>query len=260
MSTDEPFDPDQSPAWLPRVQRRLKRWCKTEAQKSWVVAVSGGSDSVGLLRVLHRLAPELGLSLSVAHLDHGVRGAAADDDARFVARLAAALGLPFDLGDWQPGPYRNISRPMPAAPAMPGCTRWRPRGGLDRGSRPHARRPGRDRPAPDHPRYRPERAGRHTGAAHPHRPAGSHARPTAPDDFTPGNARVPRVAGAGIPRRCQQRRSGPDPRTFATTCCRGWLTIIIPRLLMRSSGWERWHAPRKGPWKTGCGRSATPQP
>ena len=50
------------------------------------------------------------------------------------------------------------------------------------------------------------------------------------------------------------------PRGFATTCCLGWLTIIIPKLLMRSSGWARWHAPRKGPWKTGCERSATPQP
>jgi tRNA(Ile)-lysidine synthase len=52
--------------------------------------------------VLVALAPGLGLKLSVAHLDHGVRGDAGQADAAFVAELAAALGLPFDLGRWQP--------------------------------------------------------------------------------------------------------------------------------------------------------------
>ena len=69
---------------------------------TWVVAVSGGGDSVGLLRLLHQLGPSAGLRLSVAHLDHGVRGEAAREDAAFVAGLAASLGLPFDLGRWQP--------------------------------------------------------------------------------------------------------------------------------------------------------------
>jgi tRNA(Ile)-lysidine synthase len=57
---------------------------------------------VGLLRVLHHLAPELGLRLSVAHLDHGVRGEEARADAAFVEELAGGLGLPFDLGHWRP--------------------------------------------------------------------------------------------------------------------------------------------------------------
>jgi tRNA(Ile)-lysidine synthase len=84
------------------VRRRLLRWRRRGLGPGVVVAVSGGSDSVGLLRVLHALAPELGLVLSVAHLDHGARGAAARDDARFVAELAGRLGLPFDLGHWEP--------------------------------------------------------------------------------------------------------------------------------------------------------------
>jgi tRNA(Ile)-lysidine synthase len=70
--------------------------------QAWVVAVSGGGDSVGLLRVLHELAPRVDLRLSVAHLDHGARGPAAQADAAFVAELAASLGLPVDLGHWQP--------------------------------------------------------------------------------------------------------------------------------------------------------------
>ena len=88
--------------WIDRVERRLARWCEQGLGKAWVVAVSGGGDSVGLLRVLHQLAGPLGLRLSVAHLDHGVRGEAARADAAFVAALAGSLDLPFVLGAWQP--------------------------------------------------------------------------------------------------------------------------------------------------------------
>jgi tRNA(Ile)-lysidine synthase len=57
------------------------------------VAVSGGADSVGMLRALHREAAELGLVLAVAHVHHGIRGAEADEDERFVGDLADDLGL-----------------------------------------------------------------------------------------------------------------------------------------------------------------------
>jgi tRNA(Ile)-lysidine synthase len=57
------------------------------------VAVSGGADSVGLLRLLLELRGELGVVLSVAHFHHGIRGAEADADARLVAELAKTHGL-----------------------------------------------------------------------------------------------------------------------------------------------------------------------
>ena len=63
------------------------------------VAVSGGADSVALLRALIEAAPEIGLVLSVAHLHHGIRGADADADADFVAALAAQHGLAFHRKD-----------------------------------------------------------------------------------------------------------------------------------------------------------------
>ena len=59
------------------------------------VAVSGGADSVALLRALIEAAPEIGLVLSVAHVHHGIRGAEADEDAEFVSALAAEHGLAF---------------------------------------------------------------------------------------------------------------------------------------------------------------------
>ena len=62
-----------------------------------LVAVSGGPDSVALLHLLYDLREELELRLEVAHLQHGIRGAEAQEDARFVAELAQKLGLPFHL-------------------------------------------------------------------------------------------------------------------------------------------------------------------
>ena len=58
-----------------------------------VVAVSGGVDSACLLHCLHALASSLDLRLHVAYVHHGLR-AAADDEAVFVAELAASYGLP----------------------------------------------------------------------------------------------------------------------------------------------------------------------
>jgi tRNA(Ile)-lysidine synthase len=58
-----------------------------------LVAVSGGADSVAMLHCLHRLAPRLGVSLSVGHLNHGLRGAESDGDEDYVRSLSASLGL-----------------------------------------------------------------------------------------------------------------------------------------------------------------------
>ena len=62
-----------------------------------LIAVSGGPDSVALLHLLIELREEFQLNLEVAHLQHGIRGEEAKDDARFVAELAERLGLPFHL-------------------------------------------------------------------------------------------------------------------------------------------------------------------
>jgi tRNA(Ile)-lysidine synthase len=62
-----------------------------------LVAVSGGPDSVALLHLLGDLREEIELHLEVAHLQHGIRGAEAQEDARFVAELTEKLGLPFHL-------------------------------------------------------------------------------------------------------------------------------------------------------------------
>ncbi len=63
-----------------------------------LVAVSGGPDSVALLHLLHRLAPEFGVRLNVAHLNHCLRGEEAEEDAHFVQALGESLGLDVTIG------------------------------------------------------------------------------------------------------------------------------------------------------------------
>lgn len=94
------------------VERALARAVREHALWSpgarLVVAVSGGADSLCLLGVLlalrereHRLAPG---ELIVAHLDHGLRGEESREDARFVERLAAELGLRCIVETARPSP------------------------------------------------------------------------------------------------------------------------------------------------------------
>src|SRR3984957_441492 len=60
------------------------------------VAVSGGADSVALLRALLEERHKLGIVLSVVHVHHGIREAS-EEESEFVATLAATYDLPFHL-------------------------------------------------------------------------------------------------------------------------------------------------------------------
>lgn len=78
---------------LARVRHAIERHRLAMPGETIVVGVSGGPDSLCLLHVLIRLAPDLNLNLHVAHLNHQIRGQEADADAAFVAELAADWGL-----------------------------------------------------------------------------------------------------------------------------------------------------------------------
>jgi len=62
-----------------------------------LAAVSGGIDSMVLLYLLVRLRDERSFRLGVAHIHHGLRGKAADADARFVEEAARRFGCGFHL-------------------------------------------------------------------------------------------------------------------------------------------------------------------
>ncbi len=63
-----------------------------------IVGVSGGTDSLALLHILAALRERMPLQLHVATLDHGLRGQAGADDARFVTEIAQAWELPVTAG------------------------------------------------------------------------------------------------------------------------------------------------------------------
>jgi len=83
---------------IDQVRQYIRRQHLLQPGDRVAVAVSGGADSVALLRILLELRPELGIVLSVAHFHHGIRGAEADSDQQFVRELAERFGLELNTG------------------------------------------------------------------------------------------------------------------------------------------------------------------
>jgi tRNA(Ile)-lysidine synthase len=78
-----------------RLERTVRRDALLPPGTRVVAAVSGGSDSVALVRLLLALAPRLDLRVAgLAHVNHQLRGEASDADEAFCRQLARELGLP----------------------------------------------------------------------------------------------------------------------------------------------------------------------
>lgn len=73
-----------------------------EAARRVAVAVSGGSDSVALLHLLARIAPDRGLDLQAVTVDHRLRPEAAAE-AALVGRICASLQVPHSVLTWEHG-------------------------------------------------------------------------------------------------------------------------------------------------------------
>lgn len=73
------------------------RRCVVAEGSSILIAVSGGADSVALLRGLLQLREPLRLTLRAAHLNHQLRGADADADAEWVRALCERCDVPCDI-------------------------------------------------------------------------------------------------------------------------------------------------------------------
>lgn len=93
-----------------QVKKTIDKYEMLQPGDGVVIGVSGGPDSMALLRVLWELRQELHLSLYVAHLNHGLRPEG-EEEKKFVQKAAVTLGLPFfyqkaDVVAWQK--ERNI--------------------------------------------------------------------------------------------------------------------------------------------------------
>jgi tRNA(Ile)-lysidine synthase len=78
--------------WI-QIKTKLLRSLSPDAR--YLIGVSGGRDSVALLHWLTNAGYK---RLVVCHLNHQLRGASSDADARFVQKLAAKYQVGFELG------------------------------------------------------------------------------------------------------------------------------------------------------------------
>ena len=59
-----------------------------------LAGVSGGSDSMAMLRILKELQGKLDFTLRVVHIHHGIRGKEADRDQSFVENICRKWQIP----------------------------------------------------------------------------------------------------------------------------------------------------------------------
>lgn len=78
------------------VRTFIKKEALIQERESVLVGVSGGTDSVALLHILHTLSKrqDCGWRLHAVHVNHGFRGEEAKEDARYVEQLCTTMGIP----------------------------------------------------------------------------------------------------------------------------------------------------------------------
>lgn len=82
---------------LRKVTDYIEKWNMLQQKDHIIVGVSGGADSVCLLFVLLSLQEQYHLTLHVVHVNHGLRGEAADADEAYVRRLCEENQLPLTV-------------------------------------------------------------------------------------------------------------------------------------------------------------------
>lgn len=80
---------------ITRVRKYIKDNRMLKAEDMVVAGVSGGADSIAMLHILKSLQKEIGFSMEVVHVHHGIRGQEADRDEQFVEKICRDWGIPF---------------------------------------------------------------------------------------------------------------------------------------------------------------------
>ncbi len=79
-----------------------------EKNDTLLLSISGGIDSMVLMDLCARLRKPLGLTLVIAHINHGLRGRASNADERLVRERAEALGCPIEVLQKKPAASQNL--------------------------------------------------------------------------------------------------------------------------------------------------------
>ena len=81
---------------IEKIKKAIKKHGMLKKGDCVVVAVSGGPDSMALLKVMEMLSSEYKLTLIAAHLNHGIRGEDADREELFVKKSIEIMGIKFE--------------------------------------------------------------------------------------------------------------------------------------------------------------------
>jgi tRNA(Ile)-lysidine synthase len=84
------------------IERVIERGGTLRRGEHVLAACSGGADSAALVCALHALAKPMGLTVTLAHVNHGVRASAWQDECVSL-RIAATYELPIDIMALSPG-------------------------------------------------------------------------------------------------------------------------------------------------------------
>jgi tRNA(Ile)-lysidine synthase len=96
--------------FLPFEARLAKRWPPARWNEvTTLVGLSGGADSVALLRALCRIQGGMSGQIVAAHFNHHWRGEESDGDAQFCRELAVNLGLEIFVGDASTSPKKSAT-------------------------------------------------------------------------------------------------------------------------------------------------------
>lgn len=77
------------------VRDTIKEYNLIDKGDKIVIGVSGGHDSMALLYVMESLKEELNFEITVAHINHGVRGIESDGDEEYVKNICKVLEIDF---------------------------------------------------------------------------------------------------------------------------------------------------------------------
>ena len=77
-----------------KVKQYAAEWDMLGQSDHVITGVSGGADSICLLCMLIKLGRELGFTITAVHINHGLRGDAADADERYVREFCESRGVP----------------------------------------------------------------------------------------------------------------------------------------------------------------------
>jgi len=93
---------------LHQVKRTIERYGLLEKEDRLIVGVSAGVDSMVLLHVLNAYREPFHLSLTIAHLNHGLRPEESEKEAELVRKESERLGLPFEYGQFNVKEFQKL--------------------------------------------------------------------------------------------------------------------------------------------------------